>query len=62
MPIFEKAKEGIHIQVGKVMEKYHGPLHKAGVTVDVLMASPTTNKNGEASGPPLTKTATPAWR
>lgn len=53
MAIFEKAKDGVYALVSKILEKYHGELHKAGVTVDVLMASPTTNQKGEASGPPL---------
>ena len=59
MAIFEKAKDGVNVQVGKIVEKYHGDLHKAGVTFEVLMASPTTNQNGESSGPPLKKNGYP---
>lgn len=59
MPVFEKAPAGVNSHLGKIVEKYHGGLHKAGVTFEVLMASPTVNKNGESSGPPLKKNGFP---
>lgn len=59
MAIFEKAKNEVGQLIARVMEQYHGELHEAGVTLDVLMASPTTNKNGEATGPPLKRNGYP---
>lgn len=52
MPVFEKAKVTVYDIVKKVMKKYHGKLHDAGVEVDVLMVSPTTNSAGESGAPP----------
>ncbi len=59
MPIFERAKDGVNVQVAKIMEKYHGDLHKSGCTVDVLMASPTTSEQGEVESAPLKKNGYP---
>jgi len=53
MPTYEKAPEQVNSLLKKVMEKYHGGLHEAGVTVDVLMAFPTMTEDGESLGPPL---------
>lgn len=59
MPVFERAKADVDAIVGKIMHKYHPELKEAGVTVDVLMASATTNQAGESSGPPLKKNGYP---
>lgn len=53
MPCYTAATEETNAMVGVVMEKYHKELHDAGVTVQVLMALPVTNENGESQGPPL---------
>lgn len=59
MPTYTHAPAAVDVLVGKVMEKYHGPLHEEGVTVAVLMVGPTTDANGNSSGPPLKRNGFP---
>jgi hypothetical protein len=59
MPVFEKAKNATVELLGRIMKKYHPELHEAGVLVDVIMALPTTNSQGESTGPPLKKNGYP---
>jgi hypothetical protein len=51
MPIYEKANDDVREILNRAMELYHGPLHEVNVRVDLLMASPTLNKNGDQTGP-----------
>jgi hypothetical protein len=53
MPVYEVAKAETNDLVKTVLEKYHKDLHDAGATVQVLMALPASNENGESQGPPL---------
>lgn len=53
MAIYERAKKEVTDLVAKIMKKFHGELDKHGVTIDCLMASPTTSENGDSQGPPL---------
>ena len=39
--------------VAEVMKKFHDDLHKAGIKVEMLMAFPPVDKDGEVTGPAL---------
>ncbi len=53
MPNYEKSKPEVGKLVSEIMEKYHGGLFSAGVTVDCLHAFAKTDDNGDATGPAL---------
>jgi hypothetical protein len=53
MPTYQKAPADIRKQVTAVMKKYHGQLRDAEVIVDVLLASPTVDANGDPTGPAI---------
>lgn len=48
MALYEKCPPEVSEVVSSMMEKFHGPLHEYGVTVDLLFAMPKTNENGDA--------------
>jgi hypothetical protein len=51
MPTYQKAPADMREQVTAVMKTYHGQLRDAEVQVDVLLASPTVDANGDPTGP-----------
>lgn len=53
MPTYRKAQEEIREQVMTVMDAYHGQLRDAGVLVDVLLANPNLDANGDPIGPAI---------
>lgn len=50
MPTYERASEEVEHQVARIMERYHGPLDEAGVTVDILMCFAKRDANGDPVG------------
>lgn len=60
MPRFERAPAEVGQIVDRMMDRYHPQLRDAGVTITCLMAFPTTDKNGDNSGPPLKHQGYPA--
>lgn len=53
MPRYEKAPAEVGQTVERMMDRYHPQLRDAKVSITCLMAFPTTDKNGDSSGPPL---------
>jgi len=53
MPLYEKAKPNILEIISGTMETYHGGLHDVEVLIDVLMATPSANDNGDLIGPAI---------
>jgi hypothetical protein len=53
MAIYRKADEDVREGVTAVMALYHGGLHDAEVRIDVLMAHPTSDDNGDPTGPAI---------
>jgi len=50
---YEAAEASVIVFAKRVMHKYHGPLHDLETTVEILMASPPLDKNGDVTGPAL---------
>ena len=53
MTLYDKGTEEHGAVVNRMMEKYHGGLRDAGVTVGVLLAFATTDRNGDPVGDAL---------
>jgi hypothetical protein len=53
MPTYQKAPAEIRKQVTAVMKAYHGQLRDAEVMVDVLLARPSVDANGDPTGPAI---------
>lgn len=53
MPIYEKAPAEAVEMVARMMERYHGPLRDAGVTVNLLFAHAKEDENEDKSAPAL---------
>jgi hypothetical protein len=53
MPRYEKAPAAVGQIVERMMDRYHPQLRDAKVTIECLLAFPTTDKNGDSSGPAL---------
>ena len=51
MPFYEKAPPEVSELLARVMEQYHEPLWSVETRVDILMAEPKLNKDGEPTGP-----------
>jgi hypothetical protein len=49
MPTLNKAPAEVAELVNDLMERYHGPLHQHGVTVDLMMAFVRKDDNGDAA-------------
>lgn len=47
MPLYEKARAECFQTCSRMLEKYHGPLRDAGVTVDLLFAKKRPDDSGE---------------
>ncbi len=60
MPTYSKANAAVHETVNRIVEKYHGKLRDAGVTIDCLFAHPQLNKNGDPTGSALKHHGYPA--
>jgi hypothetical protein len=60
MPRYEKAPAEIGQIVERMMDRYHPQLRDAKVTLAMLMAFPTKDKNGDTTGPALTHNGYPA--
>ena len=50
MPTFDKCDGEVRSLVADVMEKFHGDLTEADVTIDCLFAFATTDSNGDTTG------------
>ena len=50
---YEEAGPSVVMFALEVMKKYHGGLHDMQCTVEILMASPPCDENGDATGPAL---------
>lgn len=48
MPIFEKDPPGVGEIINRMIERYHGGLRDAGLTIDVLEARAKTDGNGDS--------------
>lgn len=57
---YERANPKVLKELDGVTEQYHGGLHDAGVTVDVLLAYAACDQNGDPRGPAITDRGTPA--
>ena len=53
MPRYEKSPAEVRQIVDRMMDRYHPQLRDAKVDVCCLMAFPTTDKNGDNTGPPI---------
>lgn len=53
MPRYEKAGVEVGQIIERMVDRYHPQLRDAKVTIECLMAFPTTDKNGDSSGPAL---------
>lgn len=53
MARYEKAPNDVRQIVERMMERYHPQLRDAKVDICCLMAYPTTDKNGDSTGPPI---------
>lgn len=54
MPRYEKSPAEVGQIIERMVDRYHPQLRDAKVTIECLMAFPTTDKNGDSSGPALT--------
>lgn len=59
MSYYTKAQKDILQALAKTMERYHKPLRDADVSVQVLMAWPRRDDNGDATGPAVTHNGYP---
>lgn len=53
MPHYQKGNDGHRRLLAQVVERYHGGLHDAGVTFDILVAFATKDEAGDPVGPAL---------
>lgn len=60
MATYQMASSEVVEQCREVIEKYHGGLRDAGVTIDILMAYPAHDQNGDATGPAVSHGGYPA--
>lgn len=53
MATYEQADDATNERIQQIIERFHGPLHEAGVTVDCLFVHAKRDDDGDPTGPAL---------